>query len=808
MQTSTSGQSSKPQSQLNRSLSLTETAGLALAGPPGWTGLAPIIQAATSVQSIFVWIPVALIGILINYQVKFLGTRQIDVAGGTPNYIARLFERRPIVAKYAAIGYLLNWVSVIPINAIILTNMVNANLKPFGIEFPTLSVRILFMLLPFVVAITGTRALSILLLCFIVPSIGLLLDFSIQGMGWLLFSPASPGFFPQDWHWGAMNWIDWCKWFFFATFVAYSSETASSFVADSQQPVQTLKLLDIAAWTGGIIFCCGSWVVLRLAPANVDDVFHYFVAIAKHFWGESASLLITFLLASSCLLTMATAICNCPRILYQLSRDRYISDVCGVVSNRGVFGPALIAIFGLSMAGLAWANVPQLVVVGNVGWFVSFTLMQLAFWRRRRELDSFMPHLALGIFLIQAVVLFVGGLAWGWKNFLIGLFIPLSIIAIDAIAAQIQWAPLRGSWWRRLYEKDGDIQNVKNQLMIQVLTLVTLVCGALLTGWKFRSWLTVSSTTEDNNLLVIVLLIIAFMGVAIACWTTLPKIILLEEAHQQAEDLNQELEKRVAVRTCELQKATVLANQANQAKSTFLANMSHELRTPLNGILGYAQMLQSSPVMTGKEKRRIDIIEQCGSHLLDLINDVLDIAKIEANHLDLRPQSTELNPLIQEVIDICQMRAEQKNLEFRYQAPETLPINLFIDQQRLRQVLINLLSNAIKFTHQGSVSLEVSSQLSLYNPSTESERFCHLHFRVEDTGIGISEVDIQKIFVPFQQVGAAKKVSEGTGLGLSISQAIIFAMGGEIQVSSQINQGTVFEFAIDCPLQEVPAMPV
>jgi signal transduction histidine kinase len=789
------------QPQLNRSLSLSETAGFALAGPPGWTGLAPVIQAATNVQSIFVWIPVTLIGILINYQTKFLGMKQPDVAGGTPNYIARLFGHYPIMAKYAAIGYFLNWVSGIPINAIILADMVNANLKPFGIEFPTVEVRIFFTLLPFIVAMTGTRALSILLMCFIVPSIGLLLDFSIQGMGWLLFSPASPGFFPQDWHWGAMNWVDWCKWFFFATFVAYSSETASSFVADSQQPIQTLKLLDIAAWTGGVIFCCGSWVVLRLAPANGDDVFLYFVAVAKPFWGESASLLITFLLASSCLLTMATAICNCPRILYQLSRDRYISDVCGVVSNRGVFGPALIAIFGLSMAGLAWANVPQLVVVGNVGWFVSFTLMQLAFWRRRKESDSFMPHLALGVFLVQAVVLFIGGLAWGWQNFLIGLFIPLSVIVTDTIAAQIKWAPLHASWWRRLYERDGDLYNVKNQLMIQVLTLVTLVCGALLTGWKFRSGLTVSATTADNNLLVIVLLIIAFVGVAIACWTTLPKIILLEEAHQQAENLNQALEERVAIRTAELQKAMVLANQANQAKSAFLANMSHELRTPLNGILGYAQILQRSPII-GKDKRRIDIIEQCGSHLLDLINDVLDIAKIEADHLDLHPQATALNPLLQEVIDICQVRAEQKNLALRYQAPEALP-DLFIDQKRLRQVLINLLSNAIKFTHQGHVSLEIRTHLS----SSDSENLCHLqnlchlHCRVEDTGVGISGSDIQKVFIPFQQVGEAKKVSEGTGLGLSISQAIIVAMGGRIQVTSEIDQGSVFEFAIACPLQ-------
>jgi signal transduction histidine kinase len=223
--------------------------------------------------------------------------------------------------------------------------------------------------------------------------------------------------------------------------------------------------------------------------------------------------------------------------------------------------------------------------------------------------------------------------------------------------------------------------------------------------------------------------------------------------------------------------------------------MSHELRTPLNGILGYAQILQRSPII-GKDKRRIDIIEQCGSHLLDLINDVLDIAKIEADHLDLRPQPTALNPLLQEVIDICQVRAEQKNLELRYQAPEPLP-DLFIDQKRLRQVLINLLSNAIKFTHQGHVSLEIRTHLS----STDSENFCHLHCRVEDTGVGISGSDIQKVFIPFQQVGEAKKVSEGTGLGLSISQAIIVAMGGRIQVTSEIDQGSVFEFAITCPLQ-------
>ncbi|NJM48819.1 MAG: amino acid permease [Alkalinema sp. RU_4_3] len=770
-----------------------------MAGPPGWTGLVPAMQSAINFQSFLVWLPATLIGIFINYQVKHLGIKQPDVAGGTPNYVARLYEKYPVIAKYAAIGYLLNWVTGIPINAIILTEMVNANLQPFGVEFPTLLARFFFMLLPFIVAMTGTRALATLLNCFIVPAIGLLIAFSLQGIGWLLLSPDSPGFFPQDWHWGAMNWVDWCKWFFFATFVTYSSETAASFVADSRYPSSTLKLLDIAAWTGALIFCGGSWVVLRLAPDQMDDVFLYLVAVAKPFWGESASLLMTILIASSCLLTMATAICNCPRILYQLSRDRYLADVCGVVSNRGIFGPALVATFGLAMVGLAWANVPQLVAVGNVGWFVSFTLMQLALWRRRNATNPFLPHVALGVFLAQVVILVVGGIAWGWKNFLIGLCGPFLIILLDAIVAQMPWAPLRATWWEGIYQREDRFYRANNQLMIQVLTLVTLVCGALFTGWRFRSALSISAATEDNNLLAIVLLIIAFVGVAIACWTTLPNLILLEEAHQRAEKLNQELEERVAIRTAELQKAIVLANQANQAKSNFLANMSHELRTPLNGILGYAQILQISSAITGKDKRRIEVIEHCGSHLLELINDVLDIAKIEADHLDLRPEPTELNALLQEVIDICRLRAEQKGLNFHYQSSQQLPSLLLIDQKRLRQVLINLISNAIKFTHSGTVCLAVHGHL----PSTDSDSCCHLKFRVEDTGVGISEADLQKVFVPFQQVGDTKMVSEGTGLGLSISQAIVVAMGGRIQASSQVGKGSVFEFSIDCPRHQI-----
>jgi signal transduction histidine kinase len=807
MQTTTSEQSAIP-SKLTRSLSLLETAGFALAGPPGWIGLVFVMQVAIDVQSIFVWIPVTLIGILINYQVKYLGMKQPDVAGGTPNYIARLFRRYPIIAKYAAIGYLLNWVSSISMLAIILADMVNTNLEPFGIGLPLFATRIFFMVLPFTVAMTGIRALSILLICFIVPAMGLLIAFSLQGVVWLLVSPDSPGFLPQDWHWGAMSWIDWCKWFFFATFAAYSSETVSSFVAESRRPVQSLKLLDIAGWTGGIIFCAGSWVVLRLAPADTGkDVFQDFVHVSSPFWGGSASLIVTFLLVSSCLLTTATAISNCPRILYQLAQDKYISEVFGVVSSRGVFGPGLIAIFCLSMAGLAWANVPQIVVIGNVGWFVTFTLMQLAVWWQRKDPNIFAPRMALGIFLMQVVILFVGGIAWGWENFVLGLGTPCFIILVDGIIGHIKWSPLRANWWHRLYQRDDNPYPLKGQLIIQVVTLVVLVCGSVLVGWYFRSGLDTTGSNQTNNLLVILLLIVAFVSVAIACWTTFPQMISLEEAHARAEMLNQALEERVAIRTEALEKAMVSANAASQAKSDFLANMSHELRTPLNGILGYVQILQGSPTLKDKDKLRIDTIEHCGSHLLDLINDVLDIAKIEANYLALQPEPIALKLILQTVIEICRARAEGKNLEFHYQEADLPEGLVLVDRKRLQQVLINLLGNAIKFTAQGRVSLGVNVDV-LSAPQSHHLEKCRLHFWVEDTGVGISEQDIQKIFAPFQRAGDLSDCIEGTGLGLSISQRIIMAMGSEIQVRSQIGKGSLFEFLIDCPLQSIATIQI
>ncbi len=267
-----------------------------------------------------------------------------------------------------------------------------------------------------------------------------------------------------------------------------------------------------------------------------------------------------------------------------------------------------------------------------------------------------------------------------------------------------------------------------------------------------------------------------------------------KHAEQELQQHRHHLQQLVEERTRELVKALDAAESANRAKSIFLANMSHELRTPLNAILGFAQLMSRDQRLPSDTHQNLQTINRAGRHLLSLINEVLEISRIEAGRTTVQNAVFDLHETLASVEEMIRLRAEYKGLSFRVERQGELPRYVYGDAHHLRQVLINLLGNAVKYTHHGSICLRLS-------PVADT-----IHFEVIDSGPGIAKDDLPRIFKAFYQTDAGISKGEGSGLGLTISREFVKLMGGELTVESTLGKGSTFRFSLTLPESEAPSL--
>jgi signal transduction histidine kinase/CheY-like chemotaxis protein len=393
------------------------------------------------------------------------------------------------------------------------------------------------------------------------------------------------------------------------------------------------------------------------------------------------------------------------------------------------------------------------------------------------ELTKMAMHTSIG-FVIGSI----GHFALAWRRSVRGTFwmppwMPITVFIAILTVTVCLWQALSAEGWRirRMFEEmtGNDFVGVTN-----IATLMLVLGSLLAVATALVAFLAQKSSRRAQQL-------------AAANASLREEVRVRQKAEADLQQHRDQLEDLVRERTREYQQACREAEAANRAKSDFLSHMSHELRTPLNGILGYAQILQRDRNATQRQCENLEAIISCGDHLLALINDVLDLSKIEAGRLEVDQASLNLEKLLGGITDVVRGRASRKGLTFETDVAPEVPAGIITDGAKLRQILVNLLGNAVKFTEEGGVTLRVRE-----HPSGL------LRFDVIDTGVGIDSQELEEIFDPFKQVEAGK-VAGGTGLGLAISRQLAEALGGHISVTSVVQQGSTFSLSL--PLDEASA---
>ncbi|PZO55362.1 MAG: PAS domain-containing sensor histidine kinase [Phormidesmis priestleyi] len=823
-------------SALPRTLTLIETLGFGLTGLLLWISVAPGAHAELGIQAMWVWIPGALLGVIVNFQVRQLGQRFPDVAGGTPNYLTHLLPDLPWLTRYAALGYFLSWVAVLPVNAIILTELIQTNLRPLGITLPAMGLKVGFVLLAFVVAFSGSRALSTLHLVFLVPAVGLLLLFCLQGSAWLFAANYSHNW-PHDWTAVASTNVDfslqsWAKWYLNGTYAFYACETASAFVADSKQPQKTLQSLLVVAGLIPVVYVVGSWLLLHLPNNAVDpqNTFLTLLVAARPYWGSATPLLVTFLIVSSCLLSFATAVSLAPRVLYQLAKDQQLTPLFASVSEEGVFASGLGLTLLLSLGGLAWGDLHQIVMVTGVGWLIAFIVLHGGLWYQRGQIGGFMPWLALLMAALEVFVLGLGGWAWRIQNLAIGLLLPLVVILGDRLFYRCSALIL--PWLNR--PKRAYRQTTFETLIVaQVALLIGFTILVSTISWRVSAAIANTKVVPPVDFLVVLILVMSFLGVAIACWTVFPQIAAINNARQTAEALSEELNSALSqVQQTQLQ---MVQQEKLSSIGQLVAGIAHEINNPVNFIhgnltytqtyvkdlLGLVQLYQSSyPRPTDKITTEIEAIDLAflSEDLPKMLNSMtLGTERIRGIVLSLRNfsrkdeaacKSVDIHEGLESTMLILQHRlkavTERPAVEILRDYGELPLVECYPSQ--LNQVFMNILANALDAMEETNVGRSYEEIETRPNQITLRTRLVSeqwIEIAIADNGSGIPEAIRSRIFDPFF---TTKPAGKGTGLGMSISYQIITQHHqGKLSCACLPNQGT--EFTIQIPRKQQATKP-
>jgi len=758
----------------------------------------------------------------LNLQLKKLGNYFPAVAGGTSSYTSRLLSRIPALGSYALSGYYLSWVALISINSIVLTDLIKIHTDAAGVSCPVLLLRIGFTVIPFVLAFAGIRALAILHLFFMVPTIGLMLLFVVQGLGWLAFAPNSPGFFPAELP--SITPLDWVKWYFIAVYAVYATEGGAAFIADGQQPKYVQRCLSITAGFLPVVYLGGSWIVSRLATdaSAGDSAFANLLSAATPFWGQSASLWITALIGFTQLLSSSTTVSLCARVIYQASLDGYAAPVFRVVSRQGSLTPALVASLILSVGCLVWGDVVRIIFITGTGYIFSMMTFHLGIWLNARKEECRWPFWSLGCFLVEAIVLLVGGIAWNWQDFLLGLFIPAALLVADRLLRQINLIWLKPQWWQK-HLQNYQPKRVKDFLFLQVNWLLVLVCTATILGWLVRSYLDGTSTSFSySEILVLLVMSVGFVMVAIATWTSLPQISAIAEAEeliqQQAKDLEFSLQE---LKNTQIQ---LIQNEKMISLGQLVAGVAHEINNPINFIYGnivparqYVQDLLDliqlynlnypDPALEISQKIEDVDLEFIQEDLPKLLTSMqLGADRVRQIVLSLRNFSR-LDETSLKAVDIHEgmdstLLILQSRIKVKSDRPEisiiknygTLPpVECYASQ--LNQVFMNIIANAIDALEDKT---NINSKPTITISTLETLEH-QIKISIADNGSGLPESIKQQIFDPFF---TTKSVGKGTGLGLSISYQIIHQKhGGSLECISSMGQGT--EFIIQIPAKQI-----